>query len=81
MPFLDLAAWGVLGVAVQGLAQGVRQKPLNYKPIGYAVSGAAFVGVGYLLQGVRQSQKEFIDKRVTQLARERLERGVDFKRE
>lgn len=81
MALLDLAAWGIMGVAAQGMAQGIRQKPLNYKPIGYLLSGAAFVGVGLVLDKVREAQNKFIDERVSLLARERLERGVDFSRE
>jgi len=81
MAFLDLAAWGVMGVSVQGLAQGLRQKPLNYKPMGYVLSGAAFVGLGFILDNVRQAQNAFINERVSLLARERLERGVEFSRE
>lgn len=81
MAVLDLAAWGVVGVAVQGLAQGLRQKPLNYKPAGYLLSGVAFIGIGYLLQGVRARQNEFINSRADLLANERRERGVNFSRD
>lgn len=78
--FLDLAAWGTFGACVQGLAQGMRHKPLNYKPAGYVASAALFVGVGYLLDGVRETQKDYLDRRIAVLAQERAQRGVTFSR-
>lgn len=81
MAALAIASWGVFGVCVQGLAQGLRNKPLNYQPAGYAVAGLAFAAIGYGLDSVREKQHEMINARVSTLARERLERGVEFSRE
>lgn len=80
MGILDLGSWAVFGVCVQALAQGVRQKPLNYKPIGYLLSGAVFAGLGYGAGQLRLSQKEFLDRRVSQLQADRAARGVEFER-
>lgn len=81
MAILDLASWAVFGAAVQGLAQGIRQKPLNYKPIGYVYSATLFVAVGLALDQVRTRQRSFLDRRVAVLAQERAARGVEFARQ
>lgn len=81
MAALTIASWGVFGVFAQGLAQGLRNKPLNYQPAGYAIAGLAFAAIGYGLDSVREKQHEMINARVGTLTRERLERGVDFSRE
>lgn len=81
MSFVDIASWAVFGSCVHGLAQGLARKPLNYKPVGYLVSAGAFVVVGMLVQSVRNRQSEFINRRISLLERQRLERGVTFRRE
>ena len=70
----------ILGSTTYALSLGIRQKPLTYKPWGYAISCAGFFALSMMLDGLRLKQNAFVQDRVQLLNDERARRGVSFER-
>lgn len=54
-------------MATNGLARGIRNKPLAFKPLGYLYGAVIGMGLGFLAENIRQKQAEFSDRKVQAL--------------
>lgn len=62
------------GVCVNGLARGIRNKPITFRPLGYMYGAFIGLGLGIWADNVRERQAEFNNKRVQKLLASRESR-------
>lgn len=54
-------------MATNGLARGLRNKPLTFKPLGYLYGAFIGIGLGVWAENVRERQADFNNRRVQKL--------------
>lgn len=54
-------------MATNGLARGLRNKPLGFRPLGYLYGALIGLGLGLLAENVRERQAEFNNRKVQAL--------------
>lgn len=55
------------GATTNGLARGIRNKPLSFRPLGYAYAAFIGIGIGLVADAARTQQNEFASKRLSAL--------------
>lgn len=55
------------GAATNGLARGIRNKPLAFRPLGYVYASFIGIGLGLAADAARKQQAEFANKRLDAL--------------
>ncbi|VVT50524.1 uncharacterized protein SAPINGB_P002792 [Magnusiomyces paraingens] len=63
----ELLIWATVGACTNGLARGIRNKPLAFKPLGYLYGAIIGVGLGFVAESARAQQAEFNNRKVQAL--------------
>ncbi|ODV62645.1 uncharacterized protein ASCRUDRAFT_74983 [Ascoidea rubescens DSM 1968] len=77
MPSLTaLAGWGAFGAGVRFYQLGLLQRNQAKGIVGYALSSALWVGIGYTAIGFYENQQQVSKKRIASLLEKRAKRAA-----